>query len=52
MKPSADKDIKKYAETVQKLRENRNLSDDELALLMGCSRHPQGRRNCPVPGMS
>ena len=25
MKPSADKDIKKYAETVQKLRENRNL---------------------------
>ena len=37
MKPSADKDIKKYAETVQKLRENRNLSDDEFALLMGCS---------------
>lgn len=37
MKPSADKDIKKYAETVQKLRENRNRSDDEFALLMGCS---------------
>ena len=50
MKPSADKDIKKYAETVQKLRENRNLSDDEFALLMGCSGTPSGRRNCPVPG--
>ena len=37
MKPSADKDIKKYAETVQKLRTNSDLSDDEFALLMGCS---------------
>ncbi len=51
MKPSADKDIKKYAETVQKLRENRNLSNDEFALLMGCSGTLRGG-SCPVPGMS
>ena len=53
MKPSADKDIKKYAETVQKLRENRDLSDDEFALLFPYALipsttalgtiHPQGR---------
>ena len=54
MKPSADKDIKKYAETVQKLRENRNLSDDEFALLMGCSGTLRGgscpgeERNCSI----
>ena len=47
MKPSADKDIKKYAETVQKLRTNRDLSDDEFALLMGCSGTLSGKENAP-----
>ena len=47
MKPSADKDIKKYAETVQKLRTNSDLSDDEFALLMGCSGTLSGKENAP-----
>ena len=37
MNASDDKDLQKFAVTVLKLRENRNLSDDEFALLMGCS---------------
>lgn len=47
MKPSADTNIKKYAETVQKLRENRDLSDEEFALLMGCGSILSREENAP-----